>query len=99
MGRTLPRFFMLNVLTALACSLVAVPVILAFLGPDLRVGHDAITEAVSESIEGFVAAVTFSNVVTSLGDKLVSGFMALVVVSSLPLAFRLRSQLIFATDK
>lgn len=99
MGRTLPRFFTLNVSVAFACSVVAVPVILAFLGPDLRIGHDAITVAVSESIDGFAAAVTFANIISSLGDKLVSGFVALVAVSSLPLAFRARSQLIFVADK
>lgn len=99
MGRTLPRFFMLNVFTALACSVVAVPVILVFLGSDLRVGHDAVTTSVGESIHTYAAAVTFSNIITSLGDKLVSGFVALVAVSSLPLAFRQRSQLIFAQEQ
>lgn len=99
MGRTLPRFFLLNVLTAVACSVIAVPIILAFLSPELRVGHDAITVAVSDSINGFAAAVSFANLVTSLGDKLVSGFAALVVVSALPVPLRSGVDLVAVGEK
>lgn len=88
MGRTLLRFFTLNLLTALACSLVAVPIIITFLDRELRVGRDVITQLISESIDTFLVAVGFSNLLTSMGDKLVSGFLALVVVSALPMAFR-----------
>lgn len=99
MGRTLPRFFALNILTALACSLVAVPVILAFLGPDLRVGHDVITELMSDSFDTFLVAVGFSNLLTSMGDKLVSGFAALVAVSALPMALRRGVGLVAVNDQ
>lgn len=93
MGRTLPRFFALNVLTALVCSLIAIPVIVAFLGPDLRQGHDVITQLVEESVDTYVVAVGLSNLMTSVGDKLISGFVALVAVSALPLALRVGSRL------
>lgn len=96
LGRTLTRFFMLNVLTALACSVVAVPIILTLLEPDLRIGHDAITQVMEQSIDAFAVAVGFSNVLTSLGDKLISGFVALVVISALPVGWRDRSPLAFA---
>lgn len=98
MGRTLPRFFALNMLTALACSAVAVPIILTLLGHEFRIGHDAITRLIHERVDDFVVAVGFSNVLTSLGDKLVSGFVALVVMSALPLALRADSQLVLAAD-
>ncbi len=98
LGKTLPRFFALNVLTALACSLIAVPIIVIFLGGEARVGHDAITEVVSESIDTFLVAVGFSNVITSVGDKLLSGFVALVALSALPLSLRRGFDLILVTD-
>lgn len=96
MGRTLPRFFALNVITAFACSLVAVPIIVIFLGDDLNLGHNVITQLVEESVNTFAVAVGFSNLLTSLGDKLISGFVALVVISSLPLNIRATIPLIFA---
>lgn len=95
MGKTLLRFFVLSVATALACSITAVPIIVAFLGHELRIGHDAITQVIGESVDTFVLAVSFANLLTSTGDKLVSGFIALVVVSALPLALRSRSPLVF----
>jgi energy-coupling factor transport system substrate-specific component len=98
MGRTLPRFFALNAVTALACSCVAVPIILAFLNHQAGVGHDAITEVIHRSIHDFVVAAGFANVVTSLGDKLVSGFAALVVISMLPTPVRDRIELVGVAD-
>lgn len=98
LGKTLPRFFALNLLTALACSLVAIPIIVTFLGGDLRVGHDVITQLMKESIDTLLVAVGFSNMLTSLADKLLSGFVALVAVSALPLAMRRGFDLILASD-
>ncbi len=89
-GRNLHRFFALNLLTALVCTVLAVPVIVAFLGNGLRVGHDMVTQLVQESVGTFAVALGLSNILTSLADKLLSGFLTLVVVSSLPLAFRCR---------
>ncbi|HEY0950781.1 hypothetical protein [Nocardioides sp.] len=88
LGRTLPRFFALNVLAALACSVFAVPIIVAVFGHDLRTGHDVITHLVDDSIDTFLLALGFSNALTSMADKLISGFVALVVVSALPAALR-----------
>lgn len=96
MGRTLPRFFALNVINALACSLVAVPIIVIFLGDQLRVGHDVITQLVGETIDTLVVAVGFSNILTSTADKLLSGFVALVVITALPAAFHQHLRLVRA---
>lgn len=96
MGRSLARFFLLNVVVALACTVVSVPIILTFLGHDLHVGRDVITRLIEESISVFPAAVSFSNGLTSMGDKLISGFVALVVVTALPWRMRRSVPLVLA---
>lgn len=98
LGTTLPRFFLLNVVAAAACSLVAVPILLLLFSDSLRNGHDAITELIHRSVRPFEVALTFSNLLTSLADKLITGFMALVVVSALPAAFRHGYALVAATS-
>lgn len=88
MGRTLPRFFSLNVLVALVCSAIAVPIIVASGIQTLRVGDDVITQLVRESFDTFLVAASLSNLLTSQADKLIGGFLVLVIVSALP--WRLR---------
>lgn len=95
MGQSFPRFFLLNMLVGLACSAVAVPILLTLVGDQLRDGHNTITILVAETLDSTVAAVAFSNVLTSSADKLISGFVALVIISALPLAFRHQVPLIF----
>ncbi len=63
---------------------VAVPILLTLVADRLREGHDAITRLVEEPLGSLELAVAFSNVLTSSADKLISGFVALVVVSALP---------------
>ena len=87
LGRTLPRFLMLNLLAAVACSATAVPILLATAGGQLRAGHDAITLLVQDAIGSTATAVALSNLLTSSADKLISGFVALVAVSALPASF------------
>lgn len=82
MGSTLPRFFALNCLAALACSLLAVPIILA-LG-DTGNGADEVTDSFLVIVESLWLAVASSNVLTSLADKTISGFVALLAVDVLP---------------
>lgn len=88
MGKTLPRFFGLNVLVALVCSVVAVPILAFVIGDTLRAGHDSITELIGDTVSAYWVALPFSNLMTSTWDKLISGFVALVVVSALPMALR-----------
>lgn len=88
MVRTLPRFLLLNVLVATTCTLVAVPILVVVFGGSVGQGQDFITQTFLDLGNGLVAAVGFSNLVTSMGDKVISGFIALVVISSLPAAFR-----------
>lgn len=88
LGQSLPRFLCLNLLVAVTCTFVAVPIVVLFLGPDLRIIDDAVTASIGESIDVFLVAVAFSNILLSIVDKLLAGFIALVVVASLPGAFR-----------
>ena len=95
LGRTLPRFFLLAVLTALACSAVAVPTLhLAFGGLNGN-GTDVITRTVRAMTGIGLLGVLVSNVLVSLVDKLLSSFLALVGVTSLPPALRRGAHLDF----
>lgn len=88
MGRTLPRFLGLNVLVAVACSLVAVPILLLALDGAAGTGQESIRQTVEAYGAQLVVAVGASNLLVSLGDKLISGFVALVALSGLPASMR-----------
>jgi energy-coupling factor transport system substrate-specific component len=83
MGRTLARFFTLSAFVAVVCSLLAVPIL--FLMFDGSIGHsqDDLTENLMELTSLFVIALSIGNLLTSLIDKLISGFAALVGASML----------------
>lgn len=85
MGRTLPRFFALNCLTAVACTSLAVPIIVA-LGGQTGNGADDVIAAIQETVESLWLAVASANILTSLADKTISGFVALLAVDVLPRA-------------
>lgn len=83
LGRDLSRYVALNLLTALACSLVAAPIVVAtFHGGE---GHAAEQTALSLTALQipFVASVFSANIITSILDKLLTGFIALIVFSLL----------------
>ena len=88
LGRTLQRFLLLNVLVALACTLVAVPILLLFYDGTTGHGQDTITGTFLDLTHTLLIATGLSNVVVSLADKVISGFVALVIVSALPAALR-----------
>lgn len=96
MGRSLPRFLGLNVVVALVCSALAVPLILWYLG---SVNHtqDFLTVTLLELTGVREAAVALANLVVSLGDKIISGFLALVACSMLPLVLRRRTPLVLVS--
>lgn len=78
-GRKPWRFFLLNVLVAVACSLVAVPIILyAFGGAALLPGGTSLAQSIMELGAGLAGAVFSVNMLTSIVDKLISGYLALV---------------------
>jgi energy-coupling factor transport system substrate-specific component len=98
MGRTLHRFFVLNALTGLACTAIAVPIL--HFGYDGLNGNgtDVITTTVRALTGVDVLGVLVANTLTSLADKILSGFVALVAIASLPLWWRRRVPLVLPTD-
>ena len=85
MGRTLPRFFALNCLVAVVSTSLAVPIIVA-LGGETGNGADDVIAAIQETVESLWLAVASANILTSLADKTISGFVALLAVDVLPRA-------------
>lgn len=83
LGRTLGRFFGLTIVTAVVCSLIAVPLLLLAGG---SVGHgDDVTVDVARSLLGSLPlAILLSNVIYSVADKVLSAFLALAMVDALP---------------
>ncbi|WP_300404693.1 ECF transporter S component [Nocardioides sp.] len=88
LGRTIARFFLLNLGVAALCSLVAVPIVLSLLGDELRFGHDAIVANFQNLGYSIQASVGFGNLTTSTADKLLSGFVALVCIAFLSRKFQ-----------
>lgn len=98
LGRTLARFFRLCVATAAACTAFAVPILLVKLGDDVRHGHDAVTVLVRDVVGSGLHTVALSNLLTSVADKLISGFVALVAISALPASLRRGIRLVAMPD-
>lgn len=84
LGRNPVRFFLLNIVVAFACSIVAVPVlVLVFGGSTGHTGQDAIAPTFVALGAGLWGAVFSTNILISILDKLISGYVALVVVRAL----------------
>ncbi|WP_323791093.1 hypothetical protein [Nocardioides sp.] len=81
MSRSLPAFFRLNVLVALACSLVATPIILLYTGSLTHDSHNTIATVI-EALHFVLVGTFLGNLLVSLFDKLVSGFVALVFLEA-----------------
>lgn len=88
MGRTLHHFLALSLVVAAACSVIAVALLLVLFGGSVGHGQDALSDRAAELTGYFSIGVLASNLVTSTADKLITGFVALViVVSVLPVRF------------
>ncbi|MEV8267798.1 helix-turn-helix transcriptional regulator [Microbacterium sp. NPDC076911] len=84
LDRTPLHFFGLTLAVALACTLVATPVIVfGFGGASTNVGAQAIADNLAIIGTQAVGTVFSSNIITSVLDKLIAGFIALVVAPAL----------------
>lgn len=83
MGTTIPRYAALNCLAAVTCSVIAVPIIITLDGVTGH-GADDVTATILEAVGLLWLAVASSNILTSLADKVLSGFVALLAVDVLP---------------
>jgi|GEM_PF-437298 len=81
MGRSIPRFFSLNVICAAACSVVAVPIVYV-LDDSLRHASTTATDHLVAITHLVLVSTFLSNLVISLFDKCISGFAALAIVES-----------------
>lgn len=93
LGRTLPRFFSLGLLVAVACSAVAVPLLLLLFDGSTGHGQDGIAATIRDLTGSGALATAGSNLVVSVGDKLISSFVALVAIAALPATLAARQWL------
>ena len=84
MGRSIPRFFILNLIVALAVSLVAVPIYVFIFGGATGHFSDLMTAAFLAMGQNLWVSVFSSNILVSLADKIISGFVALAIIEALP---------------
>jgi energy-coupling factor transport system substrate-specific component len=83
-GRSPSRFLLLNAVVAVACSVVAVPVILLFFGGISSLsGAAALADAAQQMGIGVLGTLFSVNMLTSLADKLISGYLGLLIVWAL----------------
>jgi len=95
LGRTPLRFLLLNMLVALGCTVVAVPITIAVLGVETGHTTDTFMAWLVALGGGLWTSVFAVNMLASLVDKLISGYFALWVTRSitpqlLPLGGRFR---------
>lgn len=83
-ARSLPRFFALSLIVGVVCTIVSVPVLMTVFGGETGHASDQIAEGLVASGEELAPAVFTANLLTSLADKLISGFIALAVIGLLP---------------
>jgi energy-coupling factor transport system substrate-specific component len=93
LARTIPRFFGLNLVVAVVCSCVAVPIIVVLQQGFVGHGADRITLSAMAFLSSVWASVTVANLLTSTVDKLICGFVSLAVLESLPAPMRPRGWL------
>lgn len=104
MGADIIRYFQLNLLVATACSIVGAPIGVLLYGGFSGHGSDTVTSSLELLGLPLVAAAFSTNLLTSVIDKLLTGFIALVVFvwlsgaagmpsTSLPLVDHLRAPL------
>lgn len=89
MGRSVPRFFVLNVVVAVICTTVATITIVALLGGSTGHSSDDITASLRDLGQSVWFSVSVSNLLTSVTDKLIAGFASLAVIEALPRGMRI----------
>ena len=77
-------FFLVNVLVALIVSLFAVPIYVFVFGG--ATGHfaDVMTAAFLGMGQNLIVSVFSSNILVSLADKIISGYVGLAIIDALP---------------
>jgi energy-coupling factor transport system substrate-specific component len=84
MGSNSIKYFILNVIVALAVSAAAAPIVIFVFGGATGHSSDAITAAFAQAGQDLITAVFASNVIVSLADKIIAGYVALAIIQALP---------------
>jgi energy-coupling factor transport system substrate-specific component len=84
LGRNPYTYFGLNAAVGVATGAVGALIALVVFGGTTGHASDAITAALTQAGEALREAVLTSSVLTSLGDKIISGFVGLAIVRALP---------------
>lgn len=87
MGATPLRYFLLSLIAAISCTIVATPIIMiVFGGFSINVGAQDLAANLEALGQGIFGAVFSANILTSMVDKLISAFVALAVLPLVILA-------------
>lgn len=97
MGRSFPLYFILNLIVALVCTLFAVPIYVFIFGGATGHFSDMMTAAFLAAGQNLITSVFSSNIIVSLADKVISGFVALAIIEALPK--NLTSKLVLPVSK
>jgi len=84
LGRNPYTYFGLNAAVGVATGAVGALIALVVFGGTTGHASDAITAALTQAGDALREAVLTSSVLTSLGDKIISGFVGLAIVRALP---------------
>lgn len=84
MGKTYWSFFLLNIIVAILVSMTAVPIYVFLFGGATGHFSDMMTAAFLAMGQNLLVSVFSSNILVSLADKIISGFVALAIMGALP---------------
>lgn len=84
MGKKYWNFFLLNIIVAVLVSMTAVPIYVFLFGGATGHFSDMMTAAFLAMGQNLLVSVFSSNILVSLADKIISGFVALAIMEALP---------------
>jgi energy-coupling factor transport system substrate-specific component len=84
MGKSFTLYFVLNLIVALVCTMFAVPIYVFIFGGATGHFSDMMTAAFLAAGQNLITSVFSSNIIVSLADKVISGFVALAIIEALP---------------
>ncbi|UDY24349.1 hypothetical protein [Nocardioides sp. Kera G14] len=83
LGRSIPRFVGLNALVALFVTCLATVIIVSFYDGHTGHGSDGLVDTMLQRGQSMVVSVFSTNLLNSLCDKMLAGFIALFVVDAI----------------
>jgi energy-coupling factor transport system substrate-specific component len=84
LGRNQVTYFILNILVALAVTAAAAPIVIFVFGGATGHSSDALTAAFAQAGQSLITSVLASNIIVSLADKIIAGYVGLAIIYALP---------------